>query len=93
MASSTIEQAKYAAVGGLIGCVAGFGLHMLWESLSRTDAGEEDVSTTGVSKSGHSLYETDKAVSEYLLFHFQDQVDTFCPYSCAPKDAMNFAKR
>ena len=88
------------AVAGAVAGATGFGLYLAYQavtgsahaSASASEDDEEDVSTTSVSKGGHSLYETDKAVSEYLMFHFQDQNKDFCPYDCAPT-GMNFAKK
>lgn len=53
----------------------------------------QNVSTTS---SGHdsSVYETQKAVSEYLLFHFGTAEDILpYPNSIAPHNALNFTKR
>lgn len=68
-----------------------------WLSSSRAakaSSDGEEVSTTSSSHSG-SVYETRKAVAEYLMFHFQDQISDFLPYSAgiSPVAALNFAKR
>ena len=90
-----------AAVAGTVAGVTGFGLYLAYNAVTGSAAAglaaapeedEEEVSTTSVSKGGHSLYESDKAVSEYLMFHFHDQNKDFCPYDCAPT-GLNFAKR
>ncbi len=54
-------------------------------------AANANISTTSSSHDGN-VYETDKAVAEYLLFHFGKPEDIL-PYSVGPKDALQFAQR
>lgn len=51
----------------------------------------EEVSTTSSGHSG-AVYETHKAVSEYLMFHFGAD-DDILPYPNGPREALNFASR
>lgn len=50
-----------------------------------------DLSTTSGGHSG-AVYETSKAVAEYLQFHF-GQDDEILPFACGPKTALNFPTR
>jgi hypothetical protein len=54
-------------------------------------AATADISTTSSSHSGN-VYETNKAVAEYLMFHFGAQKDIL-PYENGPKEALDFAVR
>eukprot|EP01006_Ploeotia_vitrea_P045547 TRINITY_DN66951_c2_g6_i1.p1 TRINITY_DN66951_c2_g6~~TRINITY_DN66951_c2_g6_i1.p1 ORF type:complete len:281 (-),score=32.07 TRINITY_DN66951_c2_g6_i1:196-1008(-) len=51
---------------------------------------EENVRST--TASGSTVYESAKAVDEYLQFHFAT-AEEFMPYSDGPKDALEFPKR
>jgi hypothetical protein len=51
----------------------------------------EDISTTSSSHSGN-VYETQKAVAEYLMFHFGEPKDLL-PYADGPTNALDFAAR
>jgi putative 4-mercaptohistidine N1-methyltranferase len=42
--------------------------------------------------SGSQIYESSRAVSEYIQFHFGEPTDLM-PYSFGPKDALNFPQR
>lgn len=42
--------------------------------------------------SGSAVYESTRAVHEYLLLHFGDP-EVLMPYSFGPKDALNFPVR
>jgi len=44
------------------------------------------------ASSGSQVYESERAVSEYLLFHFGADSDMM-PYSFGPKEALNFPQR
>jgi putative 4-mercaptohistidine N1-methyltranferase len=44
------------------------------------------------ASSGSQVYESSRAVSEYLLFHYGDDRDMM-PYSFGPKDALGFTQR
>jgi putative 4-mercaptohistidine N1-methyltranferase len=53
------------------------------------------MSTTNTSAGGvggPAIYEGDLAVQEYLQFHFADDAQLL-PYSCGPKEALNFCGR
>lgn len=50
-----------------------------------------DISTTSSGHSGN-VYETKKAVAEYLQFHFGKDSDIL-PYAEGPHSALNFATR
>jgi len=54
-------------------------------------AAHADMSTTSSSHSGN-VYETDKAVAEYLMFHFGAPNDIL-PYNEGPHSALEFASR
>jgi SAM-dependent methyltransferase len=45
--------------------------------------------------SGSQVYDTTRAVNEYLLFHFGDSIDKTLqmPYAFGPHDALNFTSR
>ena len=57
---------------------------------AKTSASEE-ISTTSSSHSGN-VYETAKAVSEYLMFHF-GAPEVILPYPKGPHAALDFAAR
>jgi hypothetical protein len=95
MASYIPKSAAEMVVAGVAAGATSFCLYAAYKAATAPakDADDDtEVSTTSVSKDGHALYETDKAVSEYLMFHFQDQNKDFCPYACAPP-CLDFAKR
>lgn len=52
-------------------------------------------STTASGSGGSAVYETKRAVDEYLLFHYGDAStpDLLMPYSFGPKEALDFTKR
>ena len=50
------------------------------------------VRSTTASGSGASVYETKRAVDEYLLFHYGDP-NILMPYKFGPIDALDFTKR
>mmetsp|Transcript_39897 Transcript_39897/g.55460 ORF Transcript_39897/g.55460 Transcript_39897/m.55460 type:complete len:325 (-) Transcript_39897:310-1284(-) len=51
------------------------------------------TASSGVSKGGGpAIYESQRAVQEYLCFHFLTGMD-LVPYSCAPREALDFTKR
>lgn len=62
-----------------------------FQQASAAKAAEEELSTTSSSHGG-SVYETSKAVSEYLMFHYGKPEDIL-PYECGPHSALDFATR
>jgi hypothetical protein len=51
-----------------------------------------EASTTNSGAGSSAVYETQKAVSEYLMFHFADNKDLM-PYACGPASALDFPRR
>lgn len=49
-------------------------------------------STTASGVGGSAVYETQRAVDEYLQFHYASD-DELLPFACGPKDALGFTKR
>lgn len=66
-------------------------LQALLQYIKARKAEVEEISTTSSSHSGN-VYETDKAVAEYLMFHFGAPSDIL-PYDNAPHSALEFASR
>ncbi len=60
-------------------------------SSSSSSSAPEEISTTSSGHSGN-VYETDKAVAEYLMFHFGTAQDLL-PYKEGPVSALDFAAR
>ena len=81
----------------LIAAAAGAGAALLLQQLlasraaAAAAAASEALSTTSSGHSG-SVYETDKAVAEYLMFHFGAPGDIL-PYAEGPHAALEFASR
>ncbi|KAG2825275.1 hypothetical protein JG687_00004550 [Phytophthora cactorum] len=50
------------------------------------------VSVRSTTASGSSVYESERAVHEYLQFHYEEPA-TVVPYSFAPRDALQFLPR
>jgi hypothetical protein len=86
----------YPAALLLAGGVVGGGLVALALRGSKRGRveGEKDSAALSTTSSGHSgaVYETAKAVAEYLQFHFGDDADIL-PYPAGPHAALNFASR
>ncbi len=59
--------------------------------MKRQQANDANTSTTS-SAQAFGVYETNKAVAEYLMFHFGKDEDIL-PYAAGPKNALNFASR
>lgn len=59
--------------------------------MSAPAAVDTDISTTSSSHTGN-VYETDKAVAEYLQFHF-GRAEDILPYPEGPHSALEFAQR
>lgn len=79
----------------LVGAAGGAALTLLISKLlKRVQAGSDSSAALSTTSSGHSgaVYETDKAVAEYLLFHFAAPKDIL-PYQTGPHDALEFASR
>lgn len=54
---------------------------------------ERSTASSGVSPGGGpAIYETARAVNEYLAFHFLPP-KVLLPYACGPKESLNFTKR
>ena len=87
------QDGAQLALAALSGAAAGAALHALVQALlaRRAAAGAEALSTTSSGHSG-SVYETDKAVAEYLMFHFGAPADIL-PYAAGPHAALDFASR
>ena len=66
--------------------VSSFDLHKRMLSNSQQNA------VRSTTASGSTVYESSRAVSEYLLFHFGSPED-LCPYDFGPKNALNFPER
>ena len=49
-------------------------------------------STTASGVGGAAVYETRKAVEEYLQFHYATDAE-FMPYACGPSEALGFTRR
>eukprot|EP00756_Hemistasia_phaeocysticola_P021302 Hpha_TRINITY_DN15766_c4_g16::TRINITY_DN15766_c4_g16_i1::g.36376::m.36376 len=60
-------------------------------SCGGTDRGAVEVRSVAASGSGHGVYETARAVDEYLQFHYAGR-DQF-PYGFGPTDGLDFAQR
>lgn len=83
---------KGALVGAATGLLVNLALEWYRNRASKSaSTSQEDISTTSSGHSGN-VYETDKAVAEYLMFHFGADNDIL-PYENGPKDALNFAVR
>eukprot|EP00048_Salpingoeca_helianthica_P015939 m.229525 g.229525 ORF g.229525 m.229525 type:complete len:305 (+) comp17766_c0_seq1:35-949(+) len=89
MASS--DQTKTALVAAASACSA----VLLYKLLSSVVGGkvasadQSNRSTTSSSGGGPTAYETQRAVDEYIQFHFGDASDLM-PYEFGPKDALKF---
>ena len=81
--------------GAIAGVSAGAVAFALFKLLTTKKAGgasdAEEISTTSSSHSGN-VYETAKAVSEYLMFHF-GAPNVILPYPHGPHAALDFAAR
>lgn len=85
---SSPDFVKGVAAGVVASAVVGVGLMWL---RSKPEAESEDLSTTS-STHGGQVYETNKAVAEYLQFHFGADEDIL-PYAEGPREALRFASR
>ncbi len=79
---------KGAVVGGATAVLAQAAVTW-WRA--RRAAADAEMSTTSSSHSGN-VYETNKAVAEYLMFHFGAPEDVL-PYANGPKAALDFPAR
>eukprot|EP00035_Acanthoeca_spectabilis_P001394 m.79810 g.79810 ORF g.79810 m.79810 type:complete len:308 (-) comp10844_c0_seq3:1536-2459(-) len=78
--------------GLAIGAAAGVGAYIVVQKVAAAiSAADVDFSTTSNAHSGN-VYETDRAVAEYLQFHYGKDADLL-PYSNGPTEALNFASR
>lgn len=82
---------KGALVGVASGLLLNLAIQWFRQRKSSSSTPQEDISTTSSSHSGN-VYETDKAVAEYLMFHFGASKDIL-PYENGPKEALDFAVR
>lgn len=80
---------RSAVVGGVAGALVTAAV--AWYINRRKSDEGEALSTTSSGHSG-SVYETSKAVAEYLMFHFGSPTDIL-PYEDGPHNALNFASR
>ena len=92
---------RSAALALTAGFLAGAGAATLGWAYARpakTDRSDDDAgaapTAASTTSSGHSgsVYESSKAVSEYLQFHFGSAKDIL-PYADGPHSALNFASR
>lgn len=92
---------RSTAIAVSAGFAAGVGAALLWAAArpAKADGGSggDDAVASGAASttsSGHSgsVYESSKAVSEYLQFHFGSAKDLL-PYADGPHSALNFASR
>jgi hypothetical protein len=80
-----------AVAAGLIAFAAGFVAHKISNQRSHTShANATNVRST--TASGSVVYESSRAVDEYLLFHYLP-AKQLCPYELAPHSALDFPKR
>jgi hypothetical protein len=79
-----------AAGAALVGGITALALRQ-GKAGGSSSAGSSDVSTTS-SSHGQAVYETSKAVAEYLMFHFGAPRDIL-PYDNGPTNALDFAGR
>eukprot|EP00036_Acanthoecidae_sp_10tr_P009669 CAMPEP_0182925698 /NCGR_PEP_ID=MMETSP0105_2-20130417/10108_1 /TAXON_ID=81532 ORGANISM="Acanthoeca-like sp., Strain 10tr" /NCGR_SAMPLE_ID=MMETSP0105_2 /ASSEMBLY_ACC=CAM_ASM_000205 /LENGTH=304 /DNA_ID=CAMNT_0025063557 /DNA_START=19 /DNA_END=933 /DNA_ORIENTATION=+ len=78
--------------GLVMGAIAGVGGYLAAKRvISALTSVETELSTTSNSHDGN-VYETDRAVAEYLQFHFGEDMDLL-PWDNGPKEALNFATR
>ena len=80
--------------GGALVAGSIFALVQQWKSsLKKSDVSSSsaNVSTTS-SSHGQDVYETDKAVAEYLMFHYA-KPDELLPYAKGPVEALDFAEK
>ena len=61
------------------------------KQVDRASSASDLGSTTSSGHSGN-VYESNKAVAEYLMFHFGAPTDIL-PYAFGPRDALEFASR
>ena len=80
-----------AVTVGVCAFAAGFIVHKI---SNRRAAVSSSVSTTvrSTTASGSVVYESSRAVDEYLLFHYLPG-EELCPYDLAPRAACDFPKR
>lgn len=93
MASVLKDTTFQRAAAGLGALAAAYGLYRIWAQRKAADTSSAAVSTTS-SSHDQSVYETEKAVQEYLLLHFGADKDIL-PYSAdiAPTNALHFPER
>lgn len=80
-----------SALAGAGAATLAFALYKFISSRKKSAAPSEEISTTSSSHSGN-VYETAKAVSEYLMFHF-GAPEVILPYPKGPHAALDFAAR
>jgi putative 4-mercaptohistidine N1-methyltranferase len=73
--------------------VAAYSLYRLRSLYARQDLGRSDAETrVRESAAEANIYESNKLLSEYLVFHFGTP-EQLIPYPFGPKDALDFPKR
>jgi hypothetical protein len=73
-------------------CVAAFAAGFTAHKLSSRHSASTSSSVRSTTASGSVVYESSRAVDEYLLFHFLPG-NQLCPYELAPQAALDFPKR
>lgn len=93
MASLLKDSSFQRAAAGVGAAAAAYGLYRLWAERKAGASSAAVVSTTS-SSHDQSVYETEKAIQEYLLLHFGADKDIL-PYSpdIAPTNALHFPER
>jgi len=79
-----------AAAVCVAACAAGYVAHKL--SSRPNPSACESVKVRSTTASGSVVYESSRAVDEYLMFHFLPG-NQLCPYELAPAAALDFPKR
>jgi hypothetical protein len=80
-----------AVAAGLVAFAAGVVAHGAYQR-RRRDAAPTASTVRSTTASGSVVYESSRAVDEYLLFHYLPG-NQLCPYDLAPRDALDFPKR
>ncbi len=79
------------AAAGLVAFAAGVAVHWAYQR-RRRDAATTSSTVRSTTASGSVVYESSRAVDEYLLFHYLPG-SQLCPYELAPVEALDFPKR
>eukprot|EP00736_Rhodelphis_marinus_P014371 Rmarinus@m.9079 len=77
---------------GLTGVAAGVICHRIWSNCCSKPENTKCMQSRSTTNSGSAVYESARAVDEYLKFHFQPG-NELCPFSIAPIEAFDFPTR